>query len=510
MTDLLKALAELSSEQHQLLNLIFGAEGLDAWQLPIPPRSRNLQSIPLSFAQQRLWFLNELEPGDPAYVISTCVEIEGELNVEHLGACFNQIIARHEALRTTFSTVEGQPVQMIHPTLDLRLPLIDLRQMPQTAEGRRQQRRQVEAAAREEAQQGFDLRSGPLLRARLLVLGEKSYVLLLSMHHIVSDGWSIGVLIREMGELYEAQRRGRPAQLPELAVQYGDYAVWQRAWLTPERLLRLVSYWREELAGAPAEIELPVDRGRAGAPSRRGGTEEVWLGETIKQGLEELGRQEGATLYMVLMAAYKVLLMRYSGQADIVVGTPIANRNRREVEGLIGFFVNTLVMRTRMEEGWSFRELLRKEKEVALGAYEHQELPFEKLVEELRPERTLSDSPLFQTVFVLQNGDTEELKLEGLKLTTRPVSNGTSKFDLMLIVVETQNDLIGMMEYRTDLFDGSTIRWILETLKSLLEEVASNPDVNLLDIPIKNESAVETANYHSNFWSFYQSDEFTF
>jgi amino acid adenylation domain-containing protein len=449
----------------------------------IPRRSHDGPTVPLSFAQQRLWFLNQLYPESVSYNMATSVELEGCLKPEQLRDSFNEVVSRHEALRTTFSTSQAEPVQIIHEKMDILMPMVDLSCLGGDLVGS-----ELERLTREEAQDRFDLVKGPLIRAKVLKIGEEKHVLLLSMHHIVSDGWSIGVLIKEVGEIYEAKSEGREWRLEKLEVQYADYAVWQREWLTGKVLEEQVEYWKGVLKGAPEVLELATDRGRPAAASYLGGMLEIKVRREVKEGLVELSRQHGATLYMTLMGAYKVLLYRYSGQQDIVVGTPIANRNRRELEGLIGFFVNTLVIRTKVEGEESFRGVIRREKEAALGAYEHQDMPFEKLVEEIRPERGLSHTPLCQVVLILDNTNRRELKLSRLKLNAKRVANGTSNFDLVMDLAETEQGLAGVMDYSTDLFDEATVKRMCDNFNVLLEGMSRDPGQRISQYSILTEA----------------------
>ncbi|HEU0076210.1 MAG TPA: condensation domain-containing protein, partial [Longimicrobiaceae bacterium] len=339
-------------------------------------------ALPLSFAQERLWFIDRLEPGSATYNIPMARRLGGALDQAALERALGEIVRRHEALRTTFAEADGSAVQVIAPFGGFTLPVEDLSALSEPDREAAVRRR-----ARKEARRAFDLSAGPLFRAGLLRLGEEDYVLLLSMHHIVSDGWSLGVLFRELSALYAAYREGRESPLPELAVQHADYAVWQREQLAGEVLDRQLSYWRERLADAPALLELPTDHPRPPVQTHRGASVPVELSLELLERLQRLGRSEGTTLYMTLLGAFQVLLGKYAGSEDVVVGSPIAGRTRREVEELIGFFVNTLVLRTGLGGDPSFREVLRRVREATLGAYEHQELPFEKLVVELQPER---------------------------------------------------------------------------------------------------------------------------
>src|SRR5581483_10677364 len=355
-----------------------------------------LRVSPLSYAQERLWLLQELEPGSVAYNMTEAKRIKGPLQVEALEQVINEIVRRHESLRTRFERRNGGPVA-IEVDQVIKLETVNLEGID-----RHGQERRIRELANEEAGRSFNLTTGPLLRMRLARLGALEHVLFFAMHHIVSDGWSMGVLVREFMELYGAFSAGRPSPLAELPIQYADYAVWQRGWLQGEVLEKQLEYWKQQLAGAPV-LELPTDRVRPAARSYRGAIESVAISRDLLAGLKELSRRQGATLFMTLSAGFQVLLSRYSGQKDIVAGTPIANRSRGETEGLIGFFVNTLVLRTDMGGEPTFLELVRREREVAMEAYEHQDVPFERLVAELQVERDLSRNPLFQVMFALQN-----------------------------------------------------------------------------------------------------------
>ena len=440
---------------------------------PLLRTSRN-GAVPLSFAQQRLWFLNELEGDSAFYNIPMAVRLRGELDVEALRKALETIITRHEVLRTTFTRVDEQPVQIISDTTNLAFGITDLTHLPGT--------RAEEEAKRlgaTEARQRFDLQAGLLLRARLLRLSTDDHVLCVTAHHIASDGWSIGIFVQELTELYESFLSGRAPRLPELPVQYADYAAWQRKWLDGEVLDQQLSYWKERLRGIPAVLELPKDRPRPAVQTFQGAMMSTELGAELTKALNELSRQEGVTLFMTLLAAFQVLLWRYSSQDDIVVGSPIAGRNEEEVEQLIGCFVNTLVLRTDLSGSPSFRELLERVREVALGGYANQEVPFEKLVNELQPERSLSYAPLFQVMFVLQNAPRAEFKLSGLTLTRMRVETKTSKFDLTLFATESAGNLRLAFEYNTDIFDASRIERMLDHLRIVLEGVVRKPETSI-------------------------------
>jgi amino acid adenylation domain-containing protein len=436
-------------------------------------------ALPLSFAQQRLWFLDQLEPRSSVYNVPGAVRIRGALDVLALELSLNEIVRRHEALRTIFSVIEGNPVQIISPSLNFCLQRIDLTD-------RNESEREVEAQhlASEEARRSFDLSSGPLLRATLIMLGQDDHNLVLTMHHIVSDGWSMGVLYRELSVLYEAFSKGQPSRLPELSIQYVDFAVWQRQWLQGELLESQLSYWKKQLEGSPAVLNLPVDRPRPPLQSFRGARQSLELSKGLTRDLKSLSRQNDVTLFMTLLAAFQALLYRYTGQEDIVVGSPIANRSRSEIENLIGFFANTLVLRSDLSGDPTFSELLVRVREVALGGYAHQDLPFEKLVEDLNPGRNLSHSPLFQVMFALQNAPATAREFGGLTFQSFGMGNVTAKFDLTLSMREEANALRGSLEYNTDLFEAATIDRLIGHFQNLLQEIVSNPDRRISDLPI--------------------------
>ncbi|WP_445300994.1 amino acid adenylation domain-containing protein [Microcoleus sp. C2D2] len=439
-------------------------------------------AFPTSFAQQRLWFLDQFEPGNPFYNLPAAVLLKGRLNVVVLELSFKEIVRRHEALRTTFATVDGQPMQVVGENFNFGLQVLDLQQLAET-----ERQEKVKQLAAEEASKPFDLTKGPLLRASLLQLDAEEYVLLLTLHHIIFDGWSIGVFIQELAALYEAFSIGKPSPLPELSIQYADFAIWQREWLAGDRLQTQLNYWKKQLSGAPPLLELPADRPRPPVQTYRGAKESFLIPRTLRSALKKLSRQENATLFMTLLAAFKTLLYRYTGQADIPVGSPIANRNRAEIQGLIGFFVNSLVLRTDLSGTPTFRQLLARIREVSLEAYAHQDLPFEKLVEELQPDRNLSYNPLFQVAFVLQTPPVAAESIAGLNLTLLDVENQTAKVDLTLYLEEKQEEISGHFEYSTDLFDAVTIRRMAGHFLTLLEGIAANPERRIEELPLLGE-----------------------
>ncbi|HEX2202177.1 MAG TPA: amino acid adenylation domain-containing protein, partial [Longimicrobium sp.] len=435
--------------------------------------------LPLSFAQERLWFLDQLESDSAFYNIPTALRLSGALDVGALERALGEVVRRHESLRTTFPEVDGAPVQAVAPFGGFALAVDDLSALDET-------RREAEVRRRvaEDAGRPFDLAAGPLFRAALLRLGAEEHVLLLSMHHVVSDGWSFGVLFRELSALYEAYVAGEEPPLPELPVQYADFAVWQRAQLRGEALERQLAYWKGRLTGAPALLELPTDRPRPAVQTYRGAEEAVELPAGLLERLETLGRGEGATLYMVLLGAFQLLLSKYAGTDDVVVGSPMAGRTRGEVEGLIGFFVNTLVLRTDLSGDPTFRELLGRVRDTTLGAYEHQEVPFERLVEVLQPERSLSHAPLFQVMFTQEDVEGTRAALPGLRAESVDAEVTTTKFDLTLSLGSDDGRLRGSITYSTALFDRETIRRMAAHLERVLEQVSSRPDARLSEVEL--------------------------
>jgi amino acid adenylation domain-containing protein len=449
---------------------------------PVVPTERT-GAPPLSFAQERLWFIDRLEPGSTAYNMAWPLRLRGAPDVGALERAVGEIVRRHESLRTTFAEVDGSPVQVIAPFAGFALPVEDL-----SALGDADREAAVRRRAGEVAGQAYDLSAGPLFQASLLRLGTEDHALLLGMHHIVTDGWSTGVFFREFSALYEAYREGHASPLPELAVQYADYAVWQREQLEGEALDRQLAYWTERLAGAPELLELPTDHPRPAVQTYRGASVPFQLSLELLERLQALGRGEGATLYMTLLSAFQVLLSKYGGGEDIVVGSPIAGRTRREVEELIGFFVNTLVLRTDLSGDPSFRELLGRVREVTLGAYEHQEVPFEKLVAELQPERSLSHAPLFQVSFTVQNAGGGGGTLPGLSVSGVGADMEIAKFDLSLTLSATPQGLHGELNYATDLFERGTVERMLGHLARVLEQVAADADVRLSRLELLGEA----------------------
>ncbi len=451
---------------------------------PLLPVGRE-GALPLSFAQQRLWFLDQLEPGNPFYNIPSAVILKGALDAAALARSINEVVRRHEVLRTTFEAVQGEPRQTVAPELSLPLPLVDLRGLADA-----ERSGEVRRLAAEEAQRPFDLARGPLARARLLRTGAREHVLLFTIHHIVSDGWSSNVLFREVAQLYQAFVEGRPSSLEELPIQYADFAVWQREWLRGEALEEQLDYWRGQLGGLPPLLELPTDRPRPRLQSYHGATERFVLAPEVAEALRRLGRDEGVTLFMLLLAAFDVLLARYTGQTDIAVGTPIANRTRGETESLIGFFANTLALRTDLSGDPTFRALVGRVREVCLGAYAHQDVPFERVVEELQPERDMSHAPLFQVMFALQEGAGAQQQTpppRGLEMRPLLVESGIAKFDLTLAVSETAEGMACALEYNTGLFDAATAKRMAGHWQQLLRGIARDAGARVSELPLLTE-----------------------
>ncbi|HYP53191.1 MAG TPA: amino acid adenylation domain-containing protein, partial [Pyrinomonadaceae bacterium] len=455
------------------------SEGLDASPVEAAPRDLEL---PLSYAQQRLWFLDQLEPESPFYNVPAAVRMEGRLNVAALEQALNEVVRRHESLRTSFAEVEGRPVQVIADGLTLSLTVVDLSRLPED-----ERERETRRLAAEEARRPFKLTSAPLVRASLLRLKEDEHVVLLTMHHVISDGWSMGVLVREMSALDQAFAEGRTSRLPALKIQYADFAAWQRQPRQQQALERQLAYWKRQLEGVPALVELPTDRPRPAVQTYEGARLPVALDAPLAERLRELSRREGATVFMTLLAAFQTLLYRYARQSDIVVGTPVAGRTRLETEKLIGCFVNTLVLRARMSDAVTFRELLARTREDVLAAYAHQDVPFEKLVEELQPARNLGHAPLFQVMFTLQNTPREAGELNGLKASVLEVDTATAKFDLELILTETAGGLAGVFEYNSALFDAATIARLAEHFRTLLTGALSRPDACVSELPLLSD-----------------------
>jgi len=445
---------------------------------PILPRAKNTD-LPLSYAQQRLWFLDQLQPLSAFYNIPIALRLVGTLNVAALQQSLQEIIHRHEALRTNFVTVDGQPTQVIQTQGNWKVSVVDFEHLSIT-----EQEIATQQLTQQQAIQPFNLATEPLIRPTLIVLSKTEHALLVCMHHIVFDGWSVGVFVEELAALYNAYSQGQPSPLAPLPIQYADFAIWQRNWFQGDVLQSQLSYWQQQLANAPALLSLPTDRPRPSVQTFAGAYQQFALPTELTDRLVKLSQEQNCTLFMTLLAAYDTLLYRYTGAVDILVGSPIANRDRSEIEGLIGFFVNTLVMRSNLAGNPSFSELLSRVQEVALSAYAHQNLPFEILVEALQPERDLSHTPLFQVMFAIQNASPSDVELAGLTVTPLITEGATAKFDLSLLMQNTATGLVGFWEYNTDLFDASTIKRMTGHFVTLLEGIITNPEERISQLPL--------------------------
>jgi len=477
--DLSLRIAQLSPAKRALLELKLGQSGARYISLRriLPRQTRD--PVPLSFAQQRLWFLNQLEPESAAYNEATALRLQGDLHTHALSQALSALVERHEVLRTTVELDGGgKPIQVIGDPYPVDLPILDLQHKPET---------EIHRVVAEIRNKPFNLGRDLMLRAALLKTGAAEHILLVIRHHIASDGWSSGVFFEELAALYNASAKGQPNPLAPLLIQYADYAVWQREWLQGEQFEKQIAFWKEQLRDVPA-LELPADRPRPPIPTRRGARRSLALPPFLAERLTALSRKENATLFMTLLAAFQILLHRYSGQDDIAVGSPIAGRTRMETEGLIGFFVNTLVFRTDLSGNPTFKELLARVRQVALRAYEHQDLPFEKLVEELNPERDPGRSPLFQVVFAVQNMRRRREELTGLVVTPVELELAATKFDLFAAFVERAGSHRLRIEYSTDLFNHETIERMLGQFQTLLEAIASNPESRLSELPILTDA----------------------
>ncbi|HEY0603974.1 MAG TPA: amino acid adenylation domain-containing protein [Herpetosiphonaceae bacterium] len=472
MNDLHKHLADLTPEQQELFRLLLN-ERRDQKQTgpQTITRRRDQSTAPLSFSQQRLWFLEQLDPGTAAYNLPQAVRLQGRLDVDVLRRSLNEIVRRHESLRTTFAASEGEPHAVVAPALELDLPIVDLRDLPVD-----EREQTIQRWMQTEATQPFDLQRGPLLRVRLLRQAADEYILLINIHHIVSDGWSNSVLIREIAAHYQAFAANQPSPLPQLPIQYADFAAWQREYLQSEVLDRHMSYWKQQLDGAATVLALPTDRPRPAVQTVAGARHYIRVPQRLTERLKQISQEAGASLFITLLAGFHALMYRYTGQDDILVGSPVANRNRAEVEPLIGFFVNTLVLRSRFTQGITFRELLQQTRQVALEAQDHQDLPFEKLVEDLHVARDLSRNSLFQVMFALQNAHLPDLSSPTLEITPLETDSNTALFDLSLDLYETSHELRGWFEYSTNLFDGATIERMAEHFINLLDDLSAQPD----------------------------------
>jgi len=475
---------DLSPERRSLLAIkIAKSNSLTFKKGSIPrlPRDKELKSFPLSFAQQQLWLVNQLESSNPIYNICKAFRIVGKLNVDSFEQSLNEVIRRHETLRTVFKVIDGQPMQVVAPALDFPLPVVDIRNMSEAEQDLKIQTRFTEVA-----KHIFNLSKGPLLRAALLRLGYEKHIFLVTMHHIISDGWSAAVFFRELTIFYEVFSRNKIPVLPGLGVQYVDFSVWQRQWLKGKVLECQLNYWKKQLGGQIPVLELPTDKARPPFQTYRGARQSSELSAALTEKISALSKREKVTVFMTLIAAFKIMLHRITGQDDIVVGSPVANRNHSEIEGLIGFIVNTLVLRTDVSGNPTFRQLLKRVREVVSGAYAQRDLPFEILVKELQPERDMTRSPIFQVFFNMLSFERVQLGLYGLKVENLSFPELYSKFDLTVQVSEQEKQIQFELIYNTDLFEDSTIAFMLDHFRSLLENIAANPGQQISKMHLLN------------------------
>ncbi len=477
-----KHLSNLSPAKKALLEKLKAGK----FQADTIPKRQISHNIPLSFSQQRLWFIDQLYHGSSFYNIPIAFHIKGHLNITALRRSLNEILKRHEIWRTTFKVINGEPIQEIVPNLTWDLPVINLQHL-----SNKNWESEVKEIVAKEAAKPFNLAKELLVRATLLQLNEQEHVLLVTMHHIITDGWSCGVFLRELSTLYAAFSTNQPSPLPELAIQYADFAIWQRDRIQGEFLATKLKYWKQQLSGELPVLQLPTDRPRPSVTTFAGAKQYFTFSTTLTNALKQLSKQEDATLFMTLLAAFNILLNRYTDQEDILIGSPIANRNRTELEGMLGLFVNTLVLRNNLSDNPRFREFLHRVRQVTLDAYAHQDLPFEMLVEELQPERDLSRNPLYEVMFVLQNTPTNVQEVSGLTLRTLDFDSGTSQLDIFLSMFESEAGLTGCLEYNTDILDATTISQFVKNYQTLLENIALNPQQHICELSLLTASEQE-------------------
>lgn len=482
MKEISQRIAQLSPAKRKLLEQRLQQKAKNANPQPAITRREKSQSVPLSFFQERMWILDKIQPGNPAYNCSINIRITGSLNVAALEKTITEIVHRHEVLRTSFPTVDEQPMQVISTSLTVKLPIIKLNQL-----SIEQQKKEVARIAMEAAQDKFDLSQLPLIKAKLLHLNETENILLLTIHHIIFDGWSIGILFKELAAYYESFVNGEPSRLPPLPIQYADFTIWQRQRLEKEKLEPQLAYGQKQLGGSTGVLNLPIDRPRKPVQTFRGAKQDLVLPKNLSDSLKELSLRKEVTLFMTLLASFQILLYRYTGQEDIIVGTPIAGRDRLETESLIGAFLNTLVMRCRFNGNATFAEVLTQVRQVALDAFSHQELPFEKLVAELQPERNLSQNPIFQVLFQLRNLPNPTLTAAGITLERCKFDRGIAALDLTLDIAETSKGLVCCFEYNSDLFETATIERMCGHFKVLLEAIVANPQQPVSQLPLLTE-----------------------
>ena len=467
----------LTNQKRDLLKLLLNKKGINLQTETILPRP-NSEPAPLSFGQEQLWFLSQIQD-NTTYNLPLALQISGSLNISVLEQVITEIVRRHEILRTNFQQIEGKNLQVIRPEINISLQVINLDQI--TA---KQQLQNVERLINQETDKIFNLSEDDLFQSTLYQLNQNSYILLLNMHHIISDGWSIGILLQELSTLYGAYLAGNKSPLPDLQIQYADYAIWQKEKFTSEIREKQLNYWKQQLADIPPLLELPTDKPRPPIQSFRGGIWEFSINSNLSQKIRTLTQQSDATLFMTMLAAFVILLYRCSGQDDILIGSPMAGRNRQEIQSLIGYFVNTVVLRTKLTGNPNFREILNQVRQVATDAHNYQDIPYNQVVEALNPQRNLSYNPVFQILFDLQHSLTDKLQLPGLTLQPFLGEHSTSKFDLSLIIEDRGTELIGAWEYSSDLFTQEAISRITENFQTLLNGIVNNPETPINQLPI--------------------------
>ncbi|TDI93818.1 MAG: condensation protein [Caldithrix sp.] len=491
MKNSIKSLGSLSPEKRQLFGQLLRKKGIGAQPRNIIPLRNDSEPLAASFLQEGMWFLDQLDPGKATYNVPGATRLKGHLDKEALDKALSEIIRRHESLRTIFAQKNGTPLQVIIPAQPLHLQVINLEDLAD-----KEREAEVVRLATEEARKPFDLSRGPLCRFFLIRLGEEEHVLVLNIHHIVTDGWSMGVFTRELVALYEPFTKGKPSPLPELPIQFPDFAIWQRKWLREKVLEEQLSFWKKQLSGAPPALELPTDRPRPQFQTSRGNHKTMIFPKPLSDALRALAQREDFTLFETLLAAFKTLLSFYGKQDDIVVGSPVANRNRSELEGMIGYFVNMLPLRTDLSGNPSFRELLGRVHKSTMASYAHPDLPFGKLVEELKIERDPSRNPIFQVEFILLTYEhapavygygfrspiKRSLELSDLTLTPVEVESGVAKFDLVVLLWDIPEGVSGTFEYNADLFDASTIAGMIELFEILLKKIIGQPEARLEEL----------------------------
>jgi len=504
MKDLAKQVENLSPKKRALFELLLKEKRRKPARGQVIPRCEPAPRYPLSFAQERLWFLDQLDPGSPSYNVHFPAHLAGPLKAPALEQSLNEIIRRHAILRTIFRE-DDQPYQVTLPAAPITLLKADLSDLPEP-----ERRRQIQRLAKEQSRKSFDLANGPLMEMALLRKGEQEHIVLLVMHHIVFDGWSIGVFLNELSQLYEAFSAGRPSRLPELPVQYCDYACWQRERLSGAALDELLSYWMKRLDKKIEPLDLPVDREPPQAQTMRGAYQAFLISPETAASLKELSRREEATLFMLLLAVFQTLLSRYSGQRYIAVGSPAANRHYEETEPLIGCFLNTLLLCADMSGNPTFRESLARVREMTMGAYAHQDLPFEMLVDALQPRRQTNHTPLFRVWFVLQNFPAAPFSLPGLTMNHVWVDEGPAQFDLALLMVESSYGIEGCFHFNLDIIDAATVDEIKDHFVAVIRAVIADPLVRLLEIPLSEEARPEEVNAGSQAGVGEPEEEFIF